>query len=119
MTGPLCANKIAFAFPSGPAAARFPTTLRVFESLDFAANERKLHAFLADFQPVAADKRKLHQHPGVEFLYMIRGKIDLVIGWETHTLGTGDAIYFDSIVRHGYRRACGPPSTGLIVTVPS
>ena len=89
-----------------------------FESLDFPANERKLNAFLAEFQSVAADKQRLHQHPGVEFLYMLRGKIDLVIGFEVHTLHSGDAIYFDSSVRHGYRRAGVSPSTGLIVTVP-
>jgi len=87
-----------------------------FESLDFVANERRLNAFLAEFQPVAADKQRLHQHAGVEFLYMIRGKIDLVIGSDTHTLDTGDAIYFDSNVRHGYRRAGTQASNALIVT---
>lgn len=87
-----------------------------FESLDFMATERKLNAFLAEFQSVATDKRRLHQHAGVEFLYMISGKIDLVIGSDTHTLDTGDAIYFDSGVRHGYRRAGVQPCTGLIVT---
>ena len=87
-----------------------------FESLDFAANERRLNAFLAEFQPVATDKQRLHQHGGVEFLYVIRGKIDLVIGSDTHTLDTGDAIYFDSGVRHGYRRAGTQASTALIVT---
>jgi transcriptional regulator with XRE-family HTH domain len=89
-----------------------------FESLDFAANERKLNAFLAEFQPAAADKPRLHQHPGVEFLYMIRGKLELVIGSDTNSLDAGDAIYFDSSVRHGYRRSGAHPSTGLIVTVP-
>jgi transcriptional regulator with XRE-family HTH domain len=89
-----------------------------FESLDFAANERKLNAFLAEFQSVGSDKVRLHQHPGVEFLYMLRGRIDLIIGSETHTLHSGDAIYFDSSVRHGYCRAGTAPSTGLIVTVP-
>jgi len=89
-----------------------------FESLDFAANERRLNAYLAEFQPVAADKQRLHQHAGVEFLYMIRGKIDLVIGSDIYTLHAGDAIYFDSSVRHGYRQADGRISTGLIVTVP-
>ncbi len=89
-----------------------------FESLDFAANERRLNAFLAEFQPVAADKQRLHQHAGVEFLYMIRGKIDLVIGSDTHTLDTGDAIYFDSSVRHGYRCVSGQASTAIIVTAP-
>ena len=89
-----------------------------FESLDFAANERKLNAFLAEFQSVTADKPRLHQHPGVEFLYMIRGKLELVIGSDTYALDTGDAIYFDSSVRHGYRGSGAHPSTGLIVTVP-
>ena len=89
-----------------------------FESLDFAANERKLNAFLAEFQPIANEKQRLHQHPGVEFLYMVHGKVDLIIGSETHTLHSGDSIYFDSSVRHGYRRSGATPSTGLIVTVP-
>ncbi len=87
-----------------------------FESLDFAANERKLNAFLAEFQPVGGDKPRLHQHAGVEFLYMIRGKLDLSIGADTHTLDAGDAIYFDASVRHGYRRAGTHSSTAIIVT---
>jgi len=101
-------------FPERPGAGEVSYW---FESLDFAANERRLNAFLAEFQPIAADKQRLHQHAGVEFLYMIGGKIDLVIGSNTHTLDTGDAIYFDSSVRHGYRRAGGHRSTALIVTV--
>jgi len=89
-----------------------------FESLDFAANERRLNAYLAEFQPIATDRQRLHQHAGVEFLYLIRGKIDLVIGSDIHRLDAGDAIYFDSSVRHGYCRAGEHPSSGLIVTVP-
>jgi len=89
-----------------------------FESLDFKATERKLNAFLAEFEPVAMEKVKMHQHPGVEFLYMIRGKIDLIIGSDVHALDAGDAIYFDSGIRHGYRRAGRQPSTAVIVTAP-
>ena len=33
-----------------------------FESLDFAAVERKTSAYLADFPPVASEKVRLHQH---------------------------------------------------------
>jgi len=87
-----------------------------FESLDFAANERRLNAFLAEFLPVVADRRRLHQHAGVEFLYVIRGKIELVIGSENHTLDSGDTIYFDSSLRHGYRRLGRRPSTAIIIT---
>jgi quercetin dioxygenase-like cupin family protein/DNA-binding XRE family transcriptional regulator len=88
-----------------------------FESLDFKATERKLNAFLAEFESLSAEKVRMHQHPGVEFLYMIRGRIQLTIGSDVHTLEAGDAIYFDSGVRHGYRRAGKQPSTAVIVTV--
>ena len=88
-----------------------------FESLDFKANERKLNAFLAEFEAVSADKTRMHQHTGAEFLYLMHGKIDLIIGPDVHTLDAGDAIYFDSGVRHGYRRVGKQPSTAVIVTV--
>jgi transcriptional regulator with XRE-family HTH domain len=87
-----------------------------FESLDFKATERKLNAFYAEFEPVAAEKARTHQHPGVELLYLILGKLDLTIGSETFTLEAGDAVYFDSGVRHSYHRASKTPCTGVIVT---
>jgi transcriptional regulator with XRE-family HTH domain len=89
-----------------------------FESLDFNATERKLSAFFAEFEPVRLENMRMHQHSGVEFLYLIRGKIDLIIGSDVHTLDAGDAIYFDSSVRHGYRRASMQPSTAVVVTAP-
>ncbi len=44
-----------------------------FECLDYRATERKLSAFLADFQELPAGKIKPHQHAGVEFLYVLKG----------------------------------------------
>ena len=87
-----------------------------FESLDFPANQRKLNAFLAAFETGPADKIKLHQHAGVEFLYVLRGKLELTIGSDAYSLDTGDSIYFDSTVRHGYRRASSQPTTVVAVT---
>ena len=87
-----------------------------FESLDFKATERKLNAFYAEFQPTSSDKSRSHQHSGVEFLYLISGKLELTVGSETHTLEAQDAAYFDSGVRHSYRRAGKGSCTGVIVT---
>lgn len=89
-----------------------------FESLDFKATERKLSAFYAEFEPVPPEKLRLHQHAGVEFLYVIGGKLELTIGAETHELDAGDAIYFDSAVRHHYRRVSKEACSALIVTTP-
>ena len=89
-----------------------------FESLDFHATERKLSAFFADFQEIAPEQIKPHQHSGIEFLYVIKGSLGMKIGSEEYELETEDSIYFDSGVQHSYRRRGSKPCTGLIVTVP-
>ena len=90
-----------------------------FESLDFAATERKLNAYYADFQAIAPEKARVHFHPGVEFLYVINGELALKIGTEEHLLNEGDSIYFDSSIPHSYRRAGKKDCGGLVVTVGS
>jgi transcriptional regulator with XRE-family HTH domain len=89
-----------------------------FECLDYRATDRKLSAFLADFQDVPAEKLKLHQHAGVEFLYVLKGSLTLKVAGEEFLLEPEDAIYFDSAVPHSYRRRGSKPCTGVIITVP-
>ena len=89
-----------------------------FECLDYRATDRKLSAFLADFQDVPQEKLKPHQHAGGEFLYVLKGSLSLKIASEEFLLEPEDAIYFDSAVPHSYRRRSSKPCTGVIVTVP-
>jgi transcriptional regulator with XRE-family HTH domain len=89
-----------------------------FECLDYRATERKLSAFLADFQDVPAEKLKPHQHAGIEFLFVLKGSLAIKIGTEEFLLEPEDAIYFDSAVLHSYRRRGAKPCTGVIVTIP-
>lgn len=102
-------------FPERPGAHDVPY---YFECLDYRATERKLNAFLADFQEVPPEKAKPHQHEGVEFLYLLKGSLALKIGSDEYTLEAEDAIYFDSSVLHSYRRRGAKRCTGVIVTVP-
>ncbi|HWR34873.1 MAG TPA: XRE family transcriptional regulator [Clostridia bacterium] len=90
-----------------------------FESLDFKATERKFGAYFAQFEPVAHRKAKPHQHAGVEFVYVIAGKLAIKIGSDEHELRAGDAIYFDSTVLHSYRRAGNRPCNGVVITMAS
>jgi transcriptional regulator with XRE-family HTH domain len=89
-----------------------------FESLDFAAVERKLNAYYAEFQPLQPGKARLHHHTGVEFLSVLRGKLELHIGTDDHILESGDSIYFDSSLPHSYRRVSQKPCSAVVVTVP-
>jgi transcriptional regulator with XRE-family HTH domain len=101
-------------FPENPGSSVIAYN---FESLDFKASERKLNAFYAEFEPVPADKVRPHQHPGVELLYLISGRLELHISSDMHLLEEGDAIYFDSAVRHSYRRLGKNRCSAVIVTV--
>jgi transcriptional regulator with XRE-family HTH domain len=87
-----------------------------FESLDFAAVERKFNAFYAEFQPLEPGKARPHHHPGVEFLSVLRGKLEMRIGTEDHVLESGDSIYFDSSVPHSYRRVSQKACCAIVVT---
>ena len=102
-------------FPERPGTHDVPY---YFECLDYRATERKLSAFFAEFQDIPPEKLKPHQHPGIEFLYLLKGSLTLKIASEEFLLEAEDAIYFDSAVQHSYRRRTAKPCTGLIVTVP-
>ena len=102
-------------FPERPGAQDVPY---YFECLDYKATERKMSAFVAEFQEIPPEKVRPHQHPGVEMLYVMKGSLTLKIGSEEFELEGEDAIYFDSAVQHSYRRRGSKPCTGVIVTVP-
>jgi transcriptional regulator with XRE-family HTH domain len=87
-----------------------------FESLDFKRNERRTNAYLAEFESVAQEKLKSHQHSGSEFLHVMKGKLGLKIGMDDYELDAGDSIYFDPTVPHTYRRIGKQPCQAMIVT---
>jgi len=89
-----------------------------FECLDYRSTERKLSAFLADFQDLPVEKLKPHQHAGVEFLYVLNGSLTIKIAGKEHLLEAEDSIYFDSGAPHSYRRRGSKSCTAVIVTVP-
>jgi mannose-6-phosphate isomerase-like protein (cupin superfamily) len=100
-------------FPEAPEA--FPLSFD-FESLDFLATDRRFNAYYADFHSVAPEKVRVHQHPGVEFIYVLKGKLSLKIGADQEILEEGDSLYFDSQLPHGYSRAGSKPCSAIVVT---
>lgn len=103
-------------FPSDPKADRIPWH---FESLDFRVNDRRLNGYLAHFHPVPQEQLVPHYHPGVELLYLIQGKLEMVIGVETYQICEGDSVYFDAIQKHTYRSLVKSSCTAIVVTTES
>ncbi|MFL6352368.1 MAG: helix-turn-helix domain-containing protein [Bryobacteraceae bacterium] len=86
-----------------------------FESLDFPAENRKLNAYYAEFEAAERSHVRKHEHPGVELLYVLSGKLALQIGEDEPELAEGDAIYFESTIPHGYRKVGSRRTTALVV----
>jgi transcriptional regulator with XRE-family HTH domain len=87
-----------------------------FASLDYPATERRFNCYCAEFLPVAAEKLRPHDHPGVEFIYVIHGTLNVHMNGEAHALDAGDSIYFDSTVPHAYRRSGSRLCSAVVVT---
>lgn len=100
-----------------PESADAANVAYYFESLDFPVPGRALNSYLAEFEPVEAEHSRPHEHPGIEFLYVLSGKLELSTGDDKHELAEGDAIYFDCTVPHGYRRIGLKRTTALVVAL--
>jgi len=87
-----------------------------FETLDYPANSRKINSYYAEFQTLAREKLKAHNHAGVELVYVIAGSLVVTIGSEPHQLAAGDSIYFDSSVPHTYWKSEDGPCSALVIT---
>ena len=85
-----------------------------FECLDFTATERQLNAYWVKFAPVA--RPRSHEHPGAEFIHVLKGALRLRLADEDHDLDEGDSIYFDSSQPHSYARLGARPCEALVVT---
>ena len=101
-------------FPNSPDAK---PVCYFFESLDFPVPNRALNSYLAEFNPVKPEQSPAHEHPGVEFLYILSGLLELRVGEDTHELAEGDAVYFDPEVSHSYR-GIGKGAKALVVQLP-
>ncbi|GAB4287129.1 MAG: XRE family transcriptional regulator [Coriobacteriia bacterium] len=86
-----------------------------FFSLAAGKTARHMEPFVIDVQPSTAEKHTLSSHEGEEFIYVLDGAIEVEYGTATHTVETGDSIYYDSIVPHEVRAAGGVPARILAV----
>ena len=103
-------------FPDSPNASK---VAYYFESLDFPVPQRPLNSYLAEFESIEGKDRRFHEHPGIEFLYVVSGRLELQTRVGRHELAEGDAVYFDSTVPHGYSRIGAKRTSALVVTIGS
>ncbi len=99
-------------FPDTPGAG---TPAYTFESLNFPVNEPRCMGYLAEF---SATPSTVHEHAGVEMIYVLAGRLVIAFDGHEHVLARGDAIYFDAGVPHSYHREGAATCSALVFAVP-
>lgn len=89
-----------------------------FECLAFSAQDKGLHAYLAEFPKRAANEVEEHMHDGSEFLHLLEGAITIRYQEEEHSIKAGDSVYFDSSEPHSYRGISKISARAVVVTSP-
>lgn len=72
-------------------------------------------ALLVTYQPGGSSslEGKLMRHMGVEYAYILSGEIAFQLEFDTHLLGAGDSIYFDSSRPHMFSNRGTVPAVGV------
>ena len=79
------------------------------------APERTMRAFIVRPTKTAKRGRIMSHHEGEEILFILTGRIELVIGMRNETLNPGDCVQFDSTIPHKLTQVSSEPASALVV----
>ena len=91
------------------------TKAYTYETLTPEARHKHLKAFKIFIDPKSAHKGVSYQHLGEEFIYVLKGKIEVMVGENKNILGPGDCLHFNSSIAHKLRNIGAEKADLLVV----
>ncbi len=86
-----------------------------YESLGFEKKDRHMEPFLINLEPTIGKAAKLSTHEGEEFIFVLDGEMEAILGSHKDVLYPGDCIYYDSTIPHKVQCSQGIPTKILAV----
>ncbi len=86
-----------------------------YTTLTPGAENKHLKAFRVAIEPRKAHEGVGYQHDGEEFVYVLKGRIDIIVGDHVNVLEAGDSLHFNSGIRHQMKNAAEEESEMLVV----
>ena len=71
-----------------------------YESLGFDKKDRHMEPFIVKLEPATVKAAKTSVHEGEEFIFVLVGEMEVILGNHTDILYPGDSIYYDSTIPH-------------------
>jgi len=66
------------------------------------AQKRKMEPLFIFMEPGSTQGKKRNSHQGEEFVFLIKGKMEVAVGDKMYIMEEGDSLYFDSSLPHGW-----------------
>jgi transcriptional regulator with XRE-family HTH domain len=71
-----------------------------YESLGFEKKNRHMEPFIVTLEPATIKTYKTSVHDGEEFIFVLEGEMEVILGPHIDVLYPGDSIYYDSNIPH-------------------
>lgn len=87
-----------------------------YTTLTPGAENKHLKAFKVTVDALKDHKGVGYQHEGEEFVYVLSGKMEIIVGEHVNKLKSGDSLHFNSGIRHKMKNI-GKETAELLVVI--
>jgi quercetin dioxygenase-like cupin family protein len=91
------------------------TQAYAYKTLTPDAQTRHMKAFLVTIDPHQDHKMVEYRHEGEEFVYVLKGDVEVIVGQNTHQVKKDETVHFDSGQTHKLRNLGGEEAQLLVV----
>ena len=86
-----------------------------YQTLTPEAQHKHLKAFRVFIDPKSVHRGVSYQHMGEEFIYVLKGKIEVMVGENKNILPPGESLHFNSSIVHKLRNLSAEKAELLVV----
>jgi electron transfer flavoprotein alpha subunit len=86
-----------------------------YETLSAGGEKNHLMAFTVTIEPEQAHKPVAYKHDGEEFIFVMEGDLQLMLGSKPHHLKPGESIHFNANTQHKLKSTSKEPTRCLVV----
>lgn len=86
-----------------------------YQNLTPEAKHKHLKAFKVSVDPRSVHKGVSYQHLGEEFIYVLKGRMEVMVGENRNILTPGESLHFNSSITHKIRNISDEKAELLVV----
>jgi quercetin dioxygenase-like cupin family protein len=86
-----------------------------YKNLTPGAEDKHLWAYLVTLEPKKEHEMVAYQHEGEEFVYVLEGRVEIMVGEEANIVKKGGSLHFNSSVPHNLKNLSTKQAKLLVV----